>query len=384
MRTILLAAVVGCALAAVARPVAQAPSPLAPAAHSQPAVTDLMIQSRSQEQPQSSARRIPLPAGNTLEVLHVLGSVYLIAGGPSNIAVQVGNEGVLLVDTATEEVSDQVLQAIRVLSDGPISYIINTTVDKDHFGGNGKIGAAGQNPTLAGRGLTGRVVAQPNPDGTPRDDTPGGGAQAALRPQGAIVFAHENMLNRMSAPTGVASPEPFALWPTSTFFTRQKTLSFNDEAIEMLHQPAAHTDSDLMVFFRKSDVVVAGDVIHTQQYPVFDAKRGGGIQGIIDGLNAVIALTVPRFNQMAGTRVVPGHGRILNEADVVEYRDMMTIVRDRIRDAIDEGKTLAQIKAMRPTFDYDPLYSVPGWTGEMLVEAIHADLRNPASATASR
>ena len=347
-------------------------------------VTDLMIQSRSQEQPQSSARRIPLPAGNTLEVLHVLGSVYLIAGGPSNIAVQVGGEGVLLVDTATEEVSDQVLQAIRVLSDGPISYIINTTVDKDHFGGNGKIGTAGQNPTLAGRGLTGRVVALPNQDGTPRDDTPGGGAQAALRPQGAIVFAHENMLNRMSAPTGVASPEPFALWPTSTFFTRQKTLSFNDEAIEMLHQPAAHTDSDLMVFFRKSDVVVAGDVIHTQQYPVFDAKRGGGIQGIIDGLNAVIALTVPRFNQMGGTRVVPGHGRILNEADVVEYRDMMTIVRDRVRDAMDEGKTLAQIKAMRPTLDYDPLYSVPGWTGEMLVEAIHADLRKPASATASR
>jgi hypothetical protein len=117
---------------------------------------------------------------------------------------------------------------------------------------------------------------------------------------------------------------------------------------------------------------------------MFDARRGGGIQGIIDGLNAVIALTVPRFNQMGGTRVVPGHGRILNEADVVEYRDMMTIIRDRVRDAIDEGKTLAQIKAMRPTLDYDPLYSVPGWTGEMLIEAIHADLRTPAPATAAR
>ena len=346
-------------------------------------VTDLMIQSRSQEQPQPSGRRIPLPADNPLEVLHVLGNVYMIAGGPSNVTVQIGSEGVLLVDTATEEVSGHVLQAVRAISDGPISYIINTTVDSNHFGGNGKIGTAGQNPTLAGRGLTGRVVTQANQDGTPRDDTPGGGAQAALRPQGAIIFAHENMLSRISAPTGVTPPEPFALWPTNTFFTRQKTLSFNDEPIEMLHQPA-RTDADLMVFFRKSDVVAAGDVINTLQYPVFDAARGGGIQGIIDALNAVIALTVPRFNQMGGTRVVPGHGRILNEADVVEYRDMMTIIRDRIRDAIDEGKTLAQIKSMRPTLDYDPLYSVPGWTGEMLIEAIHADLRKPASATASR
>jgi glyoxylase-like metal-dependent hydrolase (beta-lactamase superfamily II) len=347
-------------------------------------VTDLMIQSRSQEQPQSSARRIPLPAGNTLEVLHVLGTVYMIAGGPSNIAVQIGSEGVLLVDSGTEAVSDQVLQAIRALSDGAINYIINTTVDKDHFGGNGTLGAAGQNPTIAGRGLTGRVVARPNPDGTARDDTPGGGAQAALRPQGAIVFSHENMLNRLSAPTGVTPPEPFALWPTSTFFTRQKTLSFNDEAIEMLHQPAAHTDADLLVFFRRSDVVAAGDIINTLQYPAFDARRGGSIQGILDGLNAIIELTVPRFNQMAGTRVIPGHGRILNEADVVEYRDMMTIIRDRIKDGIDEGKTLAQIKALRPTLDYDPLYSVPAWTGEMLIEAIHADLRKPVSATAAR
>jgi glyoxylase-like metal-dependent hydrolase (beta-lactamase superfamily II) len=189
------------------------------------------------------------------------------------------------------------------------------------------------------------------------------------------VFAHENMLNRMSAPTGTVPPEPFALWPTSTFFTRQKTISFNDEPIEMLHQPAAHTDADLLVFFRKSDVVAAGDLIHTLQYPVFDPKRGGSIQGILDGLNAVIGLTVPRFNQMAGTRVIPGHGRILNEADVVEYRDMMTIIFERVRDAAAEGKSLVQIKALKPTLEYDPLYSVPGWTGEMLVDAIYNDVR---------
>jgi cyclase len=334
--------------------------------------TDLMIQARSQEQPQSSARRIALPAGNPFEVLHVLGNVYMIAGGPSNVAVQVGGEGVLLVDAATEELNERLLEAIRALTDRPINYIINTTPEKDHFGGNGKIGAAGQNPTVAGRGLTGPIN---RPADAPLDDTPGGGGQAALRPQGAIVFAHENMLNRMSAPTGTVPPEPFALWPTSTFFTRQKTISFNDEPIEMLQQPAAHTDADLLVFFRKSDVVAAGDLIHTTQYPVFDTKRGGSIQGILDGLNAVIGLTVPRFNQMAGTRVIPGHGRILNEADVVEYRDMMTIIFERVRDAAAAGKSLAQIKALKPTLEYDPLYSVPGWTGEMLVDAIYNDVR---------
>lgn len=356
---------------ATARPGAQLSSPSGAAS-----VTDLMIQSRSQEQPQPSARLITLPPGNPLELLHVHGNVYMVAGGPSNVAVHVGSEGVLLVDAATEEVSDHLLQAIRVLSDRPISYIINATPDKDHYSGNGRIGAAGQNPTIAGRGLTGRVN---RPLEAPLDDTPGGGAQAALRPQGAIVFSHENMLNRMSAPTGTTPPEPFALWPTSTFFTGQKTISFNDEAIEMRHQPAAHTDADLLVFFRKSDVVAAGDIINTLQYPVFDEKRGGTMQGILEGLNAVIAITVPRFNQMAGTRVIPGHGRILNEADVVEYRDMMTIIFERVRDAMAAGRSLEQIRAMKPTLDYDGLYATPDWTGEMLVEAIYHEVKSRAT-----
>jgi hypothetical protein len=105
---------------------------------------------------------------------------------------------------------------------------------------------------------------------------------------------------------------------------------------------------------------------------------------VLDALNDVIEITVPRFNQMAGTRVVPGHGRILNEADVVEYRDMMTIIRDRVKLALDEGKTRQQIKALRPTLDYDGLYSVPSWTGEMLVDAIYDELRQPAAPGAAR
>jgi cyclase len=341
----------------------------------QQSATDLMIQSRSQEQPQPSARRIALPPGNPLEVIPVQGTVFMIAGGPSNIAVHIGEEGVLLVDAGTAEVSDRVLEAVHAVSERPINYIIDTTPDKDHYGGNEKLGLAGVNPSVAARGLAG-------PGSSATENQGGGNNPQSLRPQGAIVFANENLLNRMSAPTGETPLEPFALWPTSTFFTRTKTISFNDEAIEMLHPPAAHTDGDVMAFFRKSDVVATGDIINTLQYPFFDRKRGGSIQGVLDALNDVIEITVPRFNQMAGTRVVPGHGRILNEADVVEYRDMMTIIRDRVKLAMDAGKTLPQIKAMRPTLDYDGLYSVPSWTGDMVVETIYDELRQPTSRTA--
>lgn len=349
-----------------------------PPASAQQSATDLLIQGRSMEQPQPSARKIALPAGNPLEVLHVYGNVYMIAGGPSNVAVQIGDEGVLLVDSATAEVSDHVLQAVRVLSQLPIHYIINTTSDRSHYGGNQKIGEAGQNPTIAPRGLAG--------PGSIADDGQGGGNNPAqLRPQGAIVFSHENVLNRMSAPTGATPAEPFPLWPSNTFFTARKTMWFNDEPIEMRHVASAHTDGDILVFFRRSDVVAAGDIIRTTQYPVFDPKRGGSIQGILNGLNEIIEIAVPRFNQQAGTRVVPGHGRILNEADVVEYRDMMTIIRDRIKSYVDKGQTLEQIRKMGPTLEYDPLYSVPEWTGEMLIEAVYNDLRQPrATATASR
>jgi glyoxylase-like metal-dependent hydrolase (beta-lactamase superfamily II) len=158
---------------------------------------------------------------------------------------------------------------------------------------------------------------------------------------------------------------------------------FNDEPIEILHAPAAHTDGDVLVFFRRSDVVVAGDVIHTLQYPSFDVARGGSMHGILDALNRIIDITVPRFNQQGGTRVVPGHGRILNEADVVEYRDMMTIIYDRVKAGVAAGQTFEQISAKSPTLEYDGLYSTPAWTGRMLTQAMFDELRRHPAATTS-
>jgi len=139
--------------------------------------------------------------------------------------------------------------------------------------------------------------------------------------------------------------------------------------------------------------VVTGDIFRTDGYPVIDLERGGGIQGVIDGLNRVLDLAVPAHHEEGGTFVVPGHGRIADEFDVLEYRDMVTIIRDRIQAMIDRGMSLDQVKAARPTRDYDPRYGADsasgglpaeagigsavseGWTTAMFVEAVYRDLR---------
>jgi glyoxylase-like metal-dependent hydrolase (beta-lactamase superfamily II) len=332
------------------------------------------ILSRSMEQPQPSAYPVPMPPDVTLEVLPVLGNVFLIAGGPSNVTVQVGEEGVFVVDTATPAISDQVLKAIRVLSSRPISYIVNTGFDPEHFGGNELIAAAGQNPTVAAQALAGAGSRVLQPVGAV--------GAAPQRQQGAVIFGHENTLNRMSAPTGESAAVPFALWPTNTFFTAKKTVAFNGEPIEMVHAASAHTDGDLLVFFRHSNVVAAGDVINANTFAPFDPKRGGSIAGVLSALNDIIDIAVPTFNQQGGTRIVPGHGRILNEADVVEYRDMTTIIHDRVKLAVDKGMTLEQLLAQQPTLDYDGLYATPAMTGAMYVEAIYNELKPKAQAPA--
>ncbi len=339
----------------------------------QPKLTreEQMVVSRSMEQPQPSAYPVPMPPGVNLEVLPVLGNVYMIAGAgtKSNITVQVGDEGTFVVDSGLAADSDQVLKAIGALTRRPISYIVNTGFAPDHFGGNESLGKAGLNPT----------VNQPNLPGPGSTVAQGGGNQPG-RGEGAVIFAHENLLNRMSAPTGEQAALPFAFWPSNTFFTPKKTLTFNDEPIELHHPPAAVTDGDVMVFFRQSDVIASGDVINTYTYAPFDPARGGSIAGVLSALNDIVDIAIPRFNQQAGTRIVPGHGRLLNEADVVEYRDMTTIIHDRIKLAVDKGMTLAQIKAQQPTLDYDGLYSTPALTGDMYVEAIFNDLKKTPAA----
>ena len=193
---------------------------------------------------------------------------------------------------------------------------------------------------------------------------------------GAQIIAHDNVLKRMSA-RNTQPPIPAAAWPTSTFIGDDKKLFFNGEGIHIIHQPAAHTDGDSIVFFRRSDVISTGDIFTTTNYPVIDLAAGGTINGTIDGLNRIVDLIIPVYGQEGGTLVIPGHGRLSDMGDVVNYREMATIVRDRVQDMVNKGRTLDQVKAARPTRDYDPVYgSTSGfWTTEMFVDAVFKTLK---------
>ncbi|MBI2149449.1 MAG: MBL fold metallo-hydrolase [Acidobacteria bacterium] len=292
-----------------------------------------------------------------LHLLPVQGNVYMLVGAAGNITVQAGSDGILLVDTGAAQAGDQIIAKIKELAkpitSKPLRYIINTHVHPDHTGGNEKLRNAGV--TITGGNVAGNI----------RDAA-----------QGAAIVAHENVLNKMSAPTGAQAPTPAAAWPTDTYFGDEKDVFFNGEAAQVFHPKSAHTDGDSIVFFRRSDVVSTGDIFLTNSYPVVDLQNGGSINGLIDALNFILDLTVPAEKQEGGTMVIPGHGRLSDEADVVEYRDMATIVRDRVQDMIRKGMTLEQVKAAKPTRDYDPLYgSTTGfWTTDMFVEAVYRSL----------
>ena len=289
-----------------------------------------------------------------LHVLPVQGNIYMLVGAGGNITLSIGKDGILLVDTGLAPVSDKVLAAVRKLSDKPIRYIINTHVHGDHTGGNEKIAKAGS--TINGGNVVGDI---------------GESAQ-----QGATVLAQQAVLDRMSAPTGSQPAMPSGAWPTDTYNGEEKELFFNGEAIQMFHEPAAHTDGDTIVFFRRSDVVATGDLFVTTSYPIVDIDRGGNIQGVVKALNHILDITIPAEKQEAGTYVIPGHGRLCDEADVVEFRDMTTIIRDRIQDMIKKGMTLEQVKASKPTRDYDPRFGAEKgfWTTDKYVEAVYKSL----------
>jgi cyclase len=289
------------------------------------------------------------PAANAVNALKVQGSVYMLVGAGGNIAVQIGEDGVLLVDTGAAQSSSQVVAAVRTLTDKPIRYIINTSADPDHVGGNDVIGKLGS--TIAGGNV---------------------GAGAGV---GAGIIAHENVLNRMSAPTGKASPFPTTAWPTDTFVSKQKELFFNGESIQTIYKPG-HTDGDSIVYFRRSDVIAAGELFNTLTYPVIDLSRGGSVKGVLNGLNDMLDIAIPKAMQEGGTYIIPGRGRLTDEADLLEYRDMVTIVRDRVQDAVKRGLTLDQVKAAKFTLDYDARWGATSgaWTTDMFLEAMYKDL----------
>jgi cyclase len=303
--------------------------------------------------PPSSAQQKPNAGTAEIEVLPVQGNVYLLAGAGGNITLQVGSDGALLVDTGSGELTDKVLAVIHKMTNKPLRVIIDTSADADHVGGNEALGKAGLT-------VIGSVV----------------GFSSHDVQHGAIVMAHENTFNRMNGTVHDERVWPSGAWPSDPFSGSPKKLYSNDEGIEIIHVPNAHTDGDSIVFFRRSDVISAGDVFVDTSYPVIDLKRGGSVQGEIEALNRILDLTISKQEVEGGTYVIPGHGRVCDQFDILEYRDMVVIIRDRIQDGIKKNMTLEQIKATHPTVDYDARFGATSgpWTTDMFIEAVYKSL----------
>jgi glyoxylase-like metal-dependent hydrolase (beta-lactamase superfamily II) len=303
-----------------------------------------------------------------IDTVKVRDDVYMLVGAGGNTTVFTGSEGIMVVDTQFAPLSTKLLAAIRAISDGPIRYVVSTHMHGDHIGGNEAISKAGR--FRAGGNVVGDL-----------------GAAATAT---AKIIAHENVLTRLSAEPGRGQTAvPFAAWPTETYITKKREFLFNDEAVQIIHEPKAHTDGDSMVFFRKSDVLATGDLFTTVMYPYIDVANGGTINGYIDALNAIMDITVASNVNEGGTMVIPGHGRLADEQDVTEYRNMVTIVRDRIKEYVKRGMTLEQVKAAKPTLDFDPRYGSDSgfWTTAMFVETIYKQMveaNPPAKPTQSR
>ena len=291
------------------------------------------------------------------ETLQIRPNVYVIFGAGGNVTAHVGEDGIVVVDSGSAAAAEKVLETVRRLSARPIRYVINTSADADHVGGNDTLSKAGQT-----------ILANAGSSGVSEEVYTNGGA--------ASVLAHENVVTRMS---GQQPALPFALLPTKTYSGRTYPMYLNGDGIQVLHMPAAHSDGDSIVFFRRADVIVSGDILDTTRFPVIDLSRGGSIDGELDALNRIAEMTIPPFPlrwQEDRTYVIPGHGYVSDYSDLVDYRNVVTIVRDRVQDLVSRGRTLEEIKAADPAKGFRKRYGsdTGEWTTDRFVEAVYRSL----------
>lgn len=283
-------------------------------------------------------------AEGDLDVIQVRPNFYMIAGAGGNIGVQIGSDGVVVVNSGTGAAAPDVVAALKKITPLPIRYIINADGGPDFVGGNVALAKAGLNV------MNGRTTAE--------------------------ILAHDSLLKRMSARDAKPS-YPGDAWPTEAFLVNRHAFRMNDEGIEVWHTPAAHSDTDNLVLFRKSDVVVTGDIMDTTRFPIIDIASGGSIQGEIEALNKLIELTIapiPLIYKDVGTYVIPGHGRVCEQMDVVEYRDMVVVMNDNVAALIKQGKTLDQIKAAHPALAFETRYGRGPGVTDSFIESIYKSL----------
>jgi glyoxylase-like metal-dependent hydrolase (beta-lactamase superfamily II) len=317
------------------------------------------------------------PAYDKVEPIHVNGNVYLLGGAGANLALSVGGDGIVMVDSGAGPATDKVVATIQQInqvmkpderpnSASPfantwqsthtfaptaVRMILNTSANPDHVGGNEK--------------MVRSEIFHPI------------GVEGVDELASEVIFAHENVARRMTE-----AKLPQRAIPSNTYFSDKYTVHrfINGEAVQLLHLANAVTDGDSAVWFRKSDVIVTGDVYNSDIYPPIDTEKGGSIDGEIAALNRLADMCVTEYMAEGGTMIVPAHGWVSDAADLGYYRDMMVIIRNRMQSMIDKGMTLQQIKAAKPTMDYDPLYGrEPGVTSQF-VEAVYRSLTQKKAA----
>lgn len=285
-----------------------------------------------------------------IQSLHVRENVWMLVTPDGNLALQVGEDGALLVDTGRSGTTQAVLSAIRQITKQPLRYVINTSAGPNQIGNNVAFGQ------LAG-GAT---------DGKGRGPIP-------------AIIAHEGVLARLSAPGPQGQPaSAVAGWPSDAYTGPQRTIRYNGEAIDIIHQPSAYSDGDSLVYFRRSDVIVTGEIFSTRRFPLVDRDHGGSVTGVLAGLNRMLDIAVPdvvvdSFAE-GGTLVIPGSGRLSDEDDVNEYRDMVHIARDRVAKLVSTKLGVEQVRQARPLIDYEARYSIPSLTTSAFIDALYADL----------
>lgn len=263
----------------------------------------------------------------------VAGNVYMLEGSGGNIGVFVGVDGVFIVDDQFAPLTEKIVAEIRKLSDGKIRFLINTHMHSDHVGGNENLGE-----------------------------------------MGALIVAHDTVRSRMAE--GIYSfiskkrgdPAPAIALPTVTY-SQDVSFHLNGEQVHVFHVSPAHTDGDSFVHFKGSNVLHLGDVFGTSGYPVIDVPNGGRFAGVIDAIERAIKLAGPN------TRIIPGHGEISDIDDLLEVRDMLVIVRDRIQKLVDDGKDLEAVLAAAPTAEYDARWGQGFMPASFFIETVYRELK---------